>query len=231
MIQVFSPQWFTQFDIFIELFSFMILATFFIMSIKNYKLSGNKKTLTLGIGFLLIALAEIAAIMTKFVLYYPAIVTRNFGGMLVTYHTIIASDILYDLGFFLHKLLILFGLYIIYRLLVETKNTGDILISVFFLILSAVAGEVSFCIFHLTTILLLSLIIWNYFKLYSKNKAGKTKILINAFILLLLAHIIFLLSNIALLYVIAQIFQLFSYLILLFLIIELNKNGEPKPRK
>ena len=116
MISVFIPHWFTRFDIMIELFSFLVLLTFFIMSIRNYKLTENKKLFYLGLGFLFIALAEIATILTKFVIYYKTTLFQVVGGVVLKYDILKASDISYDLGFFLYKFLTLAGLYVIYRL-------------------------------------------------------------------------------------------------------------------
>jgi hypothetical protein len=61
---VFTPDWFLQGDVLVEFFSFIILCLFFYFSIRNYKLCGRKGFLHLGVGFLLIALAEISTILT-----------------------------------------------------------------------------------------------------------------------------------------------------------------------
>lgn len=198
------------------------------MSIRNYKLTENKKLFYLGLGFLFIALAEIATILTKFVIYYKTTLFQVVGGVVLKYDILKASDISYDLGFFLYKFLTLAGLYVIYRLPLNDKNIGDIVLAGFFILLSSLAGQFIFFIFHLTVLLFLVLIIDTYLKVYKKNKSCKTKLLLIAFSILTASHLIFLLQGLPQLYIIGQIMQLISYLTLLVLVIKINKNENSK---
>ena len=104
---VFTPDWFLGGDVLVEGFSFLILLIFFILSIRNYRLSKNKKDLYLGLGFFLIAIAEIATILTKVVLYYDFNITQQVGQMIVTQQVVKSIDIFYYIGFFFHKFLTL----------------------------------------------------------------------------------------------------------------------------
>ena len=67
---VFTPDWFLGKDVLIDFFSFLVLFTFFILAVKTYKLNKNRRFLYLGWGFGLIGLAQLAAVITKLVLYY-----------------------------------------------------------------------------------------------------------------------------------------------------------------
>jgi len=224
---VFTPDWFLGQDFLIEIFSFMILFLFFFFSVKSYKLDKNKKVLYLGLGFLLIALGEISTILTKFVLYYDTTFTQNIGQMIITYEAVKSVDIFYYLGFFLHKFLILFGLYIIYKLPLK-KISGDFFLTTYFIAISALLSHSLYYIYHLTALIFLFLIINNYCKVYKKNKSANTKILITAFSLLATSQIIFMLSKLPQLYVAAQNIQLISYITLLILIMRISKNGKKK---
>jgi len=228
MISIFAPGWFTRFDILIEVFSFLVLLTFFIISIKNYKLIKNKKLLYLGIGFLLIAVAELSTILTKFVIYYKTNLQQVMGDIIIKYSVLHQSDLPYDIGFFLYKFLTLAGLYMIYRLPLKNKNVGDILLGIFFLVLSALAGQSIYYIFHITVIIMLLLIINNYLKIYEENKNNNTKLLIIAFGILTLGNMFLILSSFIWAYVVGQILQLVSYVLLLGLVININKNGRSK---
>lgn len=228
MYNILSPEWFLNFDIGIEAFNFIILTLFFIFSLKSYKLTKNKKSLYLGIGFLLIALAEIAAMLTKFVLFYDTTFTQNIGQMIVTYHVVKSINIFYDIGFFLYKLLTLAGLYIIYKFPIKEISKRDIILSTFFLIVSALAGEMIYFIFHLAVIILLIYIIQNFEGVYKNNKSYNTKILISALKLLLISHALFIFSNIKLVYVLGQMMQLISYITLLSLIINIFYNDKSR---
>jgi hypothetical protein len=230
MISIFAPNWFTRFDILIEIFSFLVLLTFFTISIRNYKLTKNKKLLTLGIGFVLIAMAEISTILTKFVVYYKTTVFQAIGNIIITYNVFQRSDLPYDIGSFLYKLLTLAGLYIIYRLPLKNKNTSDAILAILFIIISSLAGLTFYYIFHIVVLVMLLLIVNNYLKVYKKNKSCNTKLLIIAFTIFAVAHAFFIVSMIKSGYVTGQILQLFSYLIFLLLIIKINKNEGPKQK-
>lgn len=220
---VFTPDWFLNFDVLIEGFSFLVLLSFFLLSIRNYKLTRNKKTLFLGIGFLVIAVAEIATILTKLVLYYDTTLVRQVGSAVITYHVVRSVDTFYYIGFFFHKLLTLLGLYLIYRLPLKERAFKDSVLIIFFIIISAVFGNIFSFIFHLTVIALVILIIDNYYQVYKKNRSEKTKLLILALAVFGVSHSLFVFAPLPNLYVIAQVLQLASYLTLLALIISILK--------
>ena len=227
---VFTPDWFLGTDFLIETFSFLVLLAFFILSFRNYKLNNNKKTLYLGVGFLLIAIAELFTIMTKWVLYYDTTIIQEIGKVILASHVVKSVDIFYYIGFFIHKLFTLSGFYIIYRLPLAKKTPGDLVLGIYFIIISAVFSQVFYYLFHLTAFLLLIMILFNYIEIYQKNKSKNTKILIIAFGMLAFSQLIFILSQINVLYVIAQIIQLISYIILFVLIVKIKKYGkETKP--
>jgi len=227
---VLTPDWFLGPDVSIEIFSFLVLLAFFIYSIRSYKINKNKNALYLGIGFLIIALAEISTILTKFVLYYDTTFVQVVGQMVVTNHVVRSVDIFYNIGFFMYKLLTLVGLYIIYRIPLKRSAKRDVILGACFVLLSGFSSYLIFQIFHLTSIVLLELIIYNYSEIYKKNKSKNTCILITAFLILLLSHSIMLLHS-RFLYVFAQFSQLISYLILLVLIIKITRTSNDKKKK
>jgi hypothetical protein len=229
---VFTPDWFLEADVLIELFSFIILAAFFFISLRNYRISKNKNTLYLGIGFLFVAIAEIATILTKMILYYDAFFAQQIGHVLVTYTKSQPVDIFYYIGFFLHKFFTLAGLYIIYKIPSKKGTSGDVILAMFFLIISAYFSTSNswYYLFHLTALILLAFILGNYYLIYRQNKSENTKTLIFAFSLLALSQLIFLLSTLHFFYALGQVVQLVSYLILLFLIISIARSCSKKTK-
>ncbi len=224
---VFTPDWFLGQDVLIGIFSFMILFLFFIFSIKNYKLSNNKKILYLGIGFLLVAVGELSTILTKAVLYYDTGITQNIGRIIITHKIVESVDIFYYLGFSLTKLLTLLGFYVIYKLPIK-KLSSDFLLILYFIIMCALLSYSFNYVYHLTALVLLILIIHNYYKVYKKNRLLNTQIFIITLFLLAISQIIFILSKVGYLYATAQIIQLISYITLLIVIIKISKNGKEK---
>lgn len=223
-----TPDWFLGKDVLIEAFSFIVLFIFSFLAIKNYKVGKNRKFLYLGAGFGLIGLAQLAAILTKLVLYYDFGPSQEIGKAIVTSQILNSVDIFYYAGFFFHQLLTLIGFYMIYRLPREQKSIGDYLLIGYFIIISAlVSREITF-IFHLTALMILLMIVGNYYDVYKKNRFLNTKILMTAFGILAFSQVLYLFSAYSLLYVTGNIIELISYTILLGLIIRIRKYGKKK---
>ncbi len=222
---VFTPDWFLNNDVLIDVIIFMVLLLFFAFSIRSYKTTEKKSILYLGIGFMLIALGELSSILTKIVLYYDFNLTREIGRAIITNEILTSVDIFYYTGFFMTRFFTLLGLYIIYKIPAERKLTTEFLLIIYLLGVTAVLSQNIPYLYHLTAFVLLFLIVRNYFRIYRENKLTNTKILLIAFIMLLFSQVIFIFSNLNYFYVVAQSIQLASYIILLGLIIKIQKNG------
>ena len=225
---VLTPDWFLGKDVFIEFFSFIVLIIFSILAIRSYKMNKNRNFLYLGWGFGLIALAQLAAVITKLVLYYDIGPTQAIGNAIITSQILSSVDIFYYAGFFFQRFLTLCGLYIIYRLPRKHKSVGDYFLVLYFILLSAIVGSSFYYLYYLTSLILLILIIGNYYEIYKENRFVNTKILIIAFSMLALSQLIFVLSTIDALFVLASAIELISYVGLLFLVIKILKHGKKK---
>ncbi len=225
---VLTPDWFIGKDVIIDIFSLFVLVIFTFLAYRNYKLNKNRSIFYLGSGFGLIALAQLAGILTKLVLYYKTVPIRQIGEAIITSHIVSSVDIFYYAGFFFQRLFTLIGLYMIYRLPRDKKTIGDYGIIVFFIMISSFLSNEFFYIFHLAALFLLILIIENYVKIYKENKFYNTKILILAFSILALSQLIFILSKIGVLFVLGDVVELISYSIFLALIIRIWKYGKKK---
>jgi len=225
---VLTPDWFLGKDVLIDAFSFIVLFIFSFLCFKNYKLKKNKKFIYLGGGFALIALAQLATIMTKLVLYYDSTLTRTIGEIIVTYHVVKSVDIFYHLGFFFYRFLTLLGFYIIYKLPIKKRDFEDFFLALFFITLLSILSKDKFHLFYLTALVLLILITKKYCLVYDKNKSKNTMILIFAFALLALSNIIFTFSGLSEMYVTANFLELVSYITLLILIMRILKHGTEK---
>jgi hypothetical protein len=228
---VLTPDWFLGKDVLIDSFSLIVLIIFSVLAIRSYKLNKkNRNLLYLGTGFGLIALAQMASVLTKLVLYYDIGPAQAIGQAIIIGQLVSSVNIFYYLGFFFHNFLILIGLFIIYRLPRKKMYIGDYTLVLYFILLSAIlsAYEGFFYFFRLTAFVLLILIVNNYYKIYKENKFVNTRLLITAFSILALAQLIYVLSKVETLFVVANIIELISYVILLFLIIRILKYGEKK---
>lgn len=229
---VFTPDWFLNNDLFIEIISFMVLFLFFLLSVKCYKLNKKKSIIYLGIGFLLIAVGELSTILTKLILYYDIGITKEIGRIIIDSQIVKTVDIFYYTGFFFNKFLTLLGLYVIYKIPSSKKLTAEFFLIIYLLFITAFLSHTFRQLYNLTALIILILIIRNYYKIYLKNKPKNTKILIAAFVLLSISQAIFIFSNLNYAYIIAQNLQLVSYITLLFLIIKILEHGkEKKPNR
>ena len=224
---VFTPDWFLTSDVLIDTFSFVILMLLFSLAFRSYKMSKNKSSLYLGLGFFLMALAEVSIILTKFVLYYDNSITAQIGAAIVTYNVVSTVDIFYYIGFFFSRLLVLLGLYMIYKIPYDAKITKDFLIILYLIFVTALLSHSMYYFYHLTALIFLASIIANYKRTYDETKMKTTKILILGFSVMALSQIIFIFSKFtASIYATAQMVQLLSYAILLALIIQIVQNGK-----
>ena len=225
---VFTPDWFLGNDVLINIISFLVLFLFFLFACKCYNLDNKKGTLYLGIGFLLIAVGELSTILTKLVLYYDTSITQDIGRIVITNQVVQSVDIFYDIGFFLSKFFVLFGLYVIYKLPLSKKLSIDFFLTIYFIFIVTLLSHTLFYFYNITAIIFLILIINNYYKIYKKDRLANTQILIFAFFLLTLSQVLFMLSKLNYFYVGAQSIQLVSYIILLILIMKIIKDGKKK---
>ena len=221
-----TPDWFIGKDVLIESFSFIVLFLFSFLSLKNYKLTKNKKFLYLGFGFSLIALAQLATILTKLVLYYDVGPSQAIGNLVLQKELVGSVDIFYFMGFFFYRLFTLLGLYIIYRLPVKKKSPGDLVLAIYFIAISAFFSRQWSGLFNITALILLVLIINNYYILYKRSKFRNTLILIIAFSILALSQLIFIFASTDLIFVLGNIVELISYGLLLALILRLVQHGK-----
>ncbi len=221
---VFTPDWFLNNDVLIETFSFFILVTFFLLALKSYSMSRKKSVLYLGMGFFLIALGQLAAIVTKLVLYYDTSVVQEIGQVIITSNIVKSVDIFYYAGFFFSRFFTLLGLYAIFKIPHEKKISSDFFLAIYLLLIVALLSHNFYYLYNFTAFVILVPIIRQYYLIYKKEKMTSTAILIFAFILLAVAQFTFMFSQMGNFYVIAQNIQLASYLILLVLIVKILRS-------
>jgi hypothetical protein len=223
---VLTPEWFLGKDVLIDFFSFFVLLAFFILCLKSYKINKKNGFKYLGWGFLIISAGQLAAILTKLVLYYDTVFTQQIGQMIITQHIVNSVDIFYYTGFFFNKFLTLLGLFIIYKIPEKEKRPIDFIIAAYFIILSALVGSDIYYIYHLSVVLFLVLIIGNYYSVWKANKNQNTRMLVISFTILAAGHFLFLMSKIGILFVLGNIIELASYIILLYLMIRILRSGK-----
>ena len=222
-----APNWFLTPDFLINVFSFLILLTFFILCMRSYRMNKGK-IVYLGIGFGFIALAQLAILLTKFGLYYNTVITTSIGSAIIHYNIVSSTDIIYDASIFLNGLLTLIGLYVIYRLPQKERSIKDLLLILYFILLSIFLSQEIYYIFHISALVLFLLVSHSYYIIYRKNKFRNTGILSGSFLMLAVSQLLFIISQASVTTVIGDLIELISYITLLILIIRILKHGTKK---
>jgi hypothetical protein len=228
---LFPPQGFVNVDISIEVVSFITVLIFSLLCIKNYKLNKDKKFMYLGSGFGLIAVAQLVVVITKIVLYSSASFIGMGGEIVVPPNMFDFITMFYIVGFFIYMAFTLSGLYTLYKNPKSVFERDSILIAYFLILVTIFSGE-TIHIFHITALIILSLIIIKYSGVYKKNKSKGTIILIAAFSGLALSNAIFIFARLmSPIYVTASLIALASYITLLILIVRILEHGKNNGKK
>ena len=227
---VYSPMWFYGKDIIIDIVSIFVLILIAFFSLKYYRYNKkNKNYLILSSSFFIIALSFLFKILTNFSLYYNVLETKNMGFVTFTYQTIRSTDTLFFIGFFLYRLLTLFGLFILFNIYEKKKGINTILLISYLLMISTYFSQSAYYIFHITSLLLLAIITIQYYKNSGSIRSFTPKLLAVSFAVIALSQILFIFIRIDLIYyVIAEIVQLVGYILLLitFMVLKYGKKKQ-----
>jgi hypothetical protein len=223
---IFGPKWFAEADILIDTLSLIVLFLIGYFSIKYYKIDKNNKNyLYLGLSFLILSLSFIFLILINFFAYYD-IVQLGYEILSIGYNLEIWPNIFIFYALLVYRLLTLFGLYFLFS--IYKKQTKSIILIISYLIVISTLFSISaYYIFHLTSLIFLSLITVEYSKQFLKTKYPGTKLLTYSFGIIAVSQIvsIFIKVHIAF-YVLSQFIQLLGYSLLLITFILVLKHGK-----
>ncbi len=220
-------------DLYIDLFSLFIILFLLFHAIRFYKINkSQKKYLLLISSFSLLSLSFIAKVLSHFLIYSTADVTRHLGIISFTYRTIYSSSLLVFWGLLFYRLFSVFALYLFYLIYVGKINVGDHSFIIFLLMLVIYLGQAEFYIYHLTFIVLLLLIIISLLSPFGSKKSVMTKFLASGFSVLLLSQLVFIfMSYHSLLYFIGELIQIIGYLLILFGFILVLRGGNVEKKR
>ncbi len=228
----FVPQWFNGYSFVIfEFFSAIVLMLIAAYSYKCYKFTDNIKNKRLATAFFLMGLGFISKISTNIIIHYTFVETINFGFFNFIVSTVKSSDILFTIGYFFYRLLILFGLYVFYLAISDSKE--NILFMTYFIIITTIFSSFAHYVFHMTVLILAGTITGLYYKNYLKRKTKRIMLIFTSFLLITIAQAFFIFSigkhNI---YVVSEIIQLTGFILLLYTFIKtIGKNAKKKQNR
>ncbi|MFQ5474221.1 MAG: hypothetical protein ACE5DM_00125 [Candidatus Nanoarchaeia archaeon] len=228
---VYSPKWFYGKDIVIDLVSILVLSLIAFFSIRCYRINRNKKHLLLASSFILMALAFMFKIITNFTIYYHVVETRQWGLLTLAYSSLRASSVLFIIGFFVYRILMLLGLYVLHSTYTK-QSRANIVLVLYLLLVSTYFSSSAYYMFHVTALVLLSIITLTYHSNYKKSRHETNRLLFYSFSMITLSQLVFIFIEInPVLYVIADLIQLTGYAGLLITFIKVLKDGKKKRKK
>ncbi len=229
---VYSPRWFYGKDIMIDLISIFVLVLIAFFTLRYYRLNRkNRNYLLFASSFILMAVAFLFKIATNFTIYYEIPQTSQLGLLTLTYSVIKTSDLLFFAGYLMYRMLMLLGLYILYSIY-HKQNRFNVFLIIYLILVSVYFSSSAYFMFHLTSLIILSIITYDYFKNYHKSMQVTGKWLAYSFVLIAASQLVFIFIKLhTLLYVIAELIQLAGYVLLLITFIKVLKDGKKKGKE
>ncbi len=221
----FTPGWFNGIDLVFNIVSLIIALFIAGYTWKIYKVNQDNKYCYFSIAFLLISISLAFKAFTSSVLYYAPI--RD--SVLVALAPAVGpklkfADLFYRGAFFMQMASMLGGLLLIFLISQKSRErlrklheVTQIALFVYLVLLISVISNFKFVVFYLTSVVLLALVVLNYYKNYlNTNRNGNAYRVMLAFLLILLGNINFVFVSVSnVLYVFGEALVLIGLLFLL----------------
>lgn len=222
MAYVFGPTWFYGIDYIFDLVSVIVGLLISYFAYRAYRYTSQKKYFYFSASFFLVALAFIAKILATIPVYSKELNVETIGLVTVTSHIINKANWINALGISIARLVMLFAFLILVLVSLKIKDKKIIALLIYLLIISTTLVSESYIVFHVTLLMMLSILYLNYRKNYLRVKSFNAKMIMYSFFALLVSQVFFILEGmVKQFYVIAESVQLIGYLTLLAAIIKM----------
>jgi hypothetical protein len=220
-----TPEWFNGIDLIFNIVVLLIALFIAGYSWRVYKISKENKFAYFSFAFVLIGLAFLAKVVTFANLYFRPVRETVYQVLLpVTHGQVVFMDLFYRLGFITQMACMLGALLLIFLVSQKSRQRlhrfheiSQIGLFVYLIGLISILATFKYFVFPLTSAVLLSLIVLNYYKNYlNSNKNKNSYYVMVAFLLLLLSQLFFIfvhINNGA--YFFAEVFLLMGFLLIL----------------
>ena len=233
----YTPTWFNGWDIIFEAFILIIALMIAGYSWRIYKLNKENQFAYLSLAFILISLGLLVKIGTNATLYFVPVREIALGALAPVVAGPLSNlqfaDLFYRAGFFLQMVPILGAWLLIFFLsqkarkrLTKWYEVSQIALFIYLILLISVLANFKYMVFYLTSAVILSLIVLNYYKTYlNKNYNENTYLVMWSFILILFSNLFFIFvfawENF---YILGEIFLLIGFLLLLYVYRKVVRN-------
>ncbi len=222
MAYVVGPSWFYGIDYVFDLVSVIVGLLICYFAYRTYRYTSQKKYLYFSASFFLIALAFISKILATIPVYSKELKVETVGLVTVTSHMINKVTWINQFGISIARFLMLFAFLILLMVSLKIRDKKVIALFIYFLIISTVLVSASYLVFHVTLLIMLSILYLNYRKNYLRVKSKNAKMVMYSFLAILISQVFFIFEGLTEnFYVIGETMQLIGYLMLLFAIIKM----------
>ncbi len=195
-----TPAWFNGIDLIFALVTLVISLFIASYSWKVYKLTSENKFKYFSIAFGLVIIALCFKLITYGVLYFNPV--REIADVTlkpITQGDTSISDLFYRAGYFLQMISTLGAWLLIFFVSQKSRarlnrfyEVSQILLFIYLVTLISIVGNFKYFIFYLTSLVILSLIVLNYYKNYLNNNRNENALLVMwAFLLITVAQVFF----------------------------------------
>jgi|SRR3989339_861268 len=222
----YTPTWFNGWDLIFEAISLLIVLLIAGYSWKIYRLSADNKFKYFSLAFILLAIGFTFKLITTGVLYYSALqkiadsVLQPIIQNKVTY-----ADLFYRSGFFLQMVSMLGGWLLIFFVSQKSRarltrfyEVSQIVLFLYLIVLISIVSNFQYFVFYLTCMVILGMVVLNYFKNYlNTDRNWNAFLVMDSFLLILISQLFFVFVFLwEELYILGEVFLLIGFLLLLF---------------
>lgn len=220
----FTPGWFNGYDLLFNSIGLVVALLIAAYSWRVYKFNNENRFMYFSLAFLLVSVSLAFKIFTSGVLYYYPVretvyqVIGSAAGPRLKY-----SALFYRAGFFFQMASMLLAWLVIFLVsqksrarLTKFYEISQIGLFMYLLLLVSIISNFDYKVFYLTSSVLLSLIVLNYYKNYLTTKKNSALKVMTAFLFILAGNLISIfvfLQNGS--YVVGELLTLVGFLILL----------------
>ncbi len=228
----FTPTWFNGWDILFDLFILLVALLIAGYSWKVYRLNRENRYAYFALAFMLVVLGLLFKIFTNATLYFTPIrdVAADVLGPLAG-PRLKFSYLFYRSGFFLQMVPLLGAWLLLFFVSQKPRarlrkfyEVSQIALFIYLVLLVSIVSNFKYFVFHLSSMVLLGMIVLNYYNNYLETRNRNTWKVMLAFLFILTANMffvfVFLAENF---YVIGEILMLVGFLLLLFTYMSIRK--------
>tara|TARA_Y100000310_G_scaffold327329_1_gene393510 strand:+ start:105 stop:827 length:723 start_codon:yes stop_codon:yes gene_type:complete len=223
------PTWFQGWDILFDGIGLIIALLIAGYSWRVYRISSENKYAYFSLAFVLVGMGFVFKMLTQGLVYYSTlrssaqVILAPVVGMAQT--GINYSDLFFRGGFLLYMVTMLGAWLLIF--FISQKKEGrlkkyyelsQIGLFVYLVILISVVSNFKYFVFYLTSMVILGVVVLNYYKNYlNANRSNNSSLVLISFLLILISYFFFVFVFLwNQLYVLGEIFMLGGFLMLLY---------------